>query len=256
MIKCENLSFAYDKENIFDNMEIEIESGQLTAIVGPNGAGKSTLLKCLCNLYQPGQGVVYIEGNEISQMKAKKLARTLGYVPQKQKPGFDITVYEMVLLGRKPYIRWRVTEKDEAVVESLLEKLDILELAEREVDTLSGGEKQKVAIARALAQEPEILFLDEPTSSLDINHQLEVMEVLVDLTHNENSAVVVVLHDLNLVGRYSDRVYLLGKRGIQACGEPEEVFTRKNIKQVYDIEVEIIRGKDSNYIIPLKSYDE
>ncbi len=252
-IKCEELCFAYEQDNILENLNLEIKPGKLTGIAGPNGIGKSTLLKCLCNIYQPDQGIVYLKGREIAQMEARELAKTLGYVPQNEKTSFSMTVYEMILLGRRPYIKWKVTEQDENVVESILERLNITQFAEREVNTLSGGEKQKVAIARALAQEPDMLFLDEPTSSLDIKHQLEVMELLSELTRVDNSAVVTVLHDLNLVNTYSDKVFLLGEAGIHTAGEPQNVFTVDNIKEVYGIDVEIVEGKSGNYIIPVKS---
>lgn len=252
-IICRDLSFAYDKDSIVEKINLEIQSGQLTGIVGPNGIGKSTLLKCLSNIYKPDQGVIYLNGKEITSMNSRELARTLGYVPQIHTSSFSMTVYELILLGRRPYIKWRVTANDETIVESILDRLKIRQLAEREIDTLSGGERQKVAIARALAQEPEVLFLDEPTSSLDINHQLEVMELLSELAYVDKSIVVVVLHDLNLASNFTDLVFLLGNKGIYAAGKPEQVFTADNIKQVYGIDVDIIKGPNGSYIIPVKS---
>ncbi len=255
-IECKELSFAYDRESIIDRMSLDIKPGQLTSIAGPNGIGKSTLIKCLCNIYQPKKGRIYLNGREIASMDARELAKTLGYVPQKQIISFSMTVYEIVLLGRRPYIKWKVTRKDELIVEQILEKLNIIHLAERDVDTLSGGEKQKVAIARALAQEPEIFFLDEPTSSLDLNHQVEVMEILRELAYLDQSTVIAVLHDLNLASSYSDQIYLLGDTGIHAAGSPEEVFTKGIIKDVYGIDVEIINTVSGSYIIPIKSKDK
>ncbi|MFW5985280.1 MAG: ABC transporter ATP-binding protein [Halanaerobiaceae bacterium] len=255
VIKCEDLCFAYQQDNIIENINLEIKSGQLTGIAGPNGVGKSTLVKCLCKIYQTDQNVIYLNGEDIARMDSRELARSLGYVPQKNDTSFSMTVFEMILLGRRPYIKWKVRAEDEKIVESLLERLSILHLAEREVNTLSGGEKQKVALARALAQEPEILFLDEPTSSLDINHQLEVMDILLELAHVDKSAVVVVLHDLNLIGRFVDMVYLLAEKSLYAAGSPGEVLIPETIKEVYGIEVEIIEGASGRHIIPVSSID-
>ncbi|AZO95932.1 ABC transporter ATP-binding protein [Halocella sp. SP3-1] len=250
-IKCQDLYFAYNKDDVIKKINLEIKSGQLTSIVGPNGIGKSTLLKCLCNIYKPKHGVVYLNGKEIVSMNSRTLAKNLAYVPQKQAISFSMTVYEMILLGRRPYIKWKVSANDEAIVESILNKFKIMHLAEREINTLSGGEKQKVAIARALAQEPNILFLDEPTSSLDINHQLEVIGNLRRLVYQESKAVVVVLHDLNLANRFSDKVFLMGKDGFYKEGSPEEVLSSENIKDIYNLEVEIIKTSQGKYIIPL-----
>ncbi len=252
-VRCDRLSFAYEKKSIIKEISLEVERGRITGIAGPNGAGKSTLLKCLCNIYEPDEGVIYLNGREIACLEGRELAKSLGYVPQEQGGSFSMTVYEMILLGRRPYIKWKVRNQDEAVVESTLERLNINDLAERDVSTLSGGEKQKVAIARALAQEPEALFLDEPTSSLDINHQLEVMELLAELADRDQTAVVTVLHDLNLASNYSGWVYLISQERIVAAGRPSEVFTPENIKRVYGIDVEIVEGSGGTHIIPVKS---
>lgn len=251
-LKCESLSFQFGKKNVFENINMQIKPGQMTAIVGPNGIGKSTLIKCLSKIYQPEEGIIYLNGNLIAEISGRELAQHLGYVPQTEKHSFNMSVFEMVLLGRKPYIKWKVNARDKEVVEDILNQLNIYHLAGRDVNTLSGGEKQKTAIARALAQEPDFLFLDEPTSSLDINHQIEVMEILNRLKQEHNTAVVVVLHDLNLASRYSDYVYLLGQEGIVAEGGPAQVFTSENVRKLYGIEVRIVKSDTFNYVIPLK----
>jgi len=250
---AEDILFSYNRNPIFEKVNLEIEEGQLLSIVGPNGIGKSTLVKCLTNIYKPDNGVVYLDGKDILTMDARKLAKNLGYVPQIQSNSFSVNVYEVVLLGRRPYIKWKVSCKDEEIIESILERLSLTHLAERPINTLSGGERQKVAIARALAQEPSTLFLDEPTSNLDINHQLEVMKILYELAHNDHKAVVIVIHDLNLAAKFSDYVFLMGHGGIYAAGKPEEVFTTANIQEIYDIEVEIIQTTHGSYIIPISS---
>jgi len=251
VINCRELNFAYNYKNIIEKISIEIEPGQLTSITGPNGVGKSTLLKCLCNIYKPAQGVIYINGKELTSINPRELAKILGYVPQREHLSFNMTVYEMILLGRRPYLKWKVTARDETVVEAILKRLKLEQLAARELDTLSGGERQKVAIARALAQEPEILLLDEPTSSLDINHQLEVIKRLQELAYKEKTTVVIVLHDLNLASRFSDKVLLMGGGGYYKMGSPREVFTPESIRNIYDIEVEIMETSQGHFIIPL-----
>ncbi|MCK4258133.1 MAG: ABC transporter ATP-binding protein [Halanaerobiales bacterium] len=252
-LKAKNLSFSYEQNKIFEKVNLHIRKGQISCFVGPNGAGKSTLIKCLNKIFLPEEGVVFIDGKEISSLKPRDLAKVMGYVPQNEKDTFSISVFEAVLLGRRPYIQWRVRKEDIKIVESILAKLKITHLAEREIQTLSGGERQKVAIARALAQKPSILLLDEPTSNLDMNHQLEIMELLSNLAHDNSVTIIMVIHDLNLAARYSDEVFLFGKKGIHVCGSPFEVFTIDNLKEVYGVEVEIIQTSQGAYIVPLKS---
>lgn len=249
----QNLSFGYNQKNILDKLDIEIKEGELTSITGPNGVGKSTLIKCMSNIHKLKSGVIYLGSDILDKKDSKELAKILGYVPQKEESNFSITVYEMILLGRRPYINWKVKDNDKKVVDQLIKRMKIEDLAERDINTLSGGERQKVAIARALAQEPEILLLDEPTASLDLNHQIEVMKTLQELAHREDRSVVVVLHDLNLASRFSDKVFLMSKNGLYKIGTPKEVFTVKNIKEIYNIKVEILESSQGNYIVPLDS---
>lgn len=256
-ITCEKISFNYNnQQSIFEDLSLQIELGQLTSIIGPNGIGKSTLIKCLSNIYSVSSGVVYLDGKVITTICRSELARSLGYVPQKDQAGFSVSVFESVLIGRRPYIKWKVSEEDLKIVQSIIERLQLTDLANRQVNTLSGGERQKVAIARALAQEPDILFLDEPTSNLDLNHQIEVMTLLRELAHDDNTAVVIVIHDLNLASRFSDQVFLLGNKGLFASGKPTAVFTHENIKEIYGIEVEIINTASGRYLIPLAKADQ
>lgn len=255
-VSGKNVSFSYELKRVFENVSFEMKAGQVSCIVGPNGVGKSTLLKCLCNLHSPETGVIYLDGEEIARLKAKELARLMGYVPQQEKGVFSLSVFEAVLLGRRPYVRWRVCEQDLQVVSAVLHKLELTGLAERDIATLSGGERQKVAIARALAQEPMVLLLDEPTASLDLHHQIEIMEIVRDLAHLSGVTVVVILHDLNLAARYSDWAYLLAKDGIYAAGTPEEVFTPEKITAVYGVEVEIVVTAGGRVVVPVRRRGE
>ena len=250
-ISGDKLNFSYEKNSILKDIDIEIEEGKITSITGPNGVGKSTLIKCISNIYNLESGIIYLNEDKLLDKKSEELAKILGYVPQQEKNNFDITAYEMILLGRRPYIKWKVNQRDKEVVNNLLEELNIGHLAKRNVHSLSGGEKQKVAIARALAQEPEIILLDEPTASLDLNHQVEVMKILKRLAHKNNKCVVVVLHDLNLASRFSDKVFLMDENGFYKVGTPEEVFTTENIRQIYNIEVEILESSQGSHIVPL-----
>ncbi|MDR0470400.1 MAG: ABC transporter ATP-binding protein [Nitrososphaerota archaeon] len=230
-----NLSFNYAGVPILNNVEFNVGLGELVTIVGPNGSGKSTLLKCINRILKPKQNSVLINGVDSGKLSVKELSMIMGYVPQTSVSAFPFTVFDVVMMGRKPYIHWSVGERDSEIVALMLDFLGIGHLALRHFSELSGGEQQKVIIARALAQQPEILLLDEPTSSLDIRHQLEILCILRGLAQSGGRSVVVTLHDLNLASRFSDRMIMLKKGYVFAMGRPEEVITSQNIKTVYGI---------------------
>ena len=205
------LSFNYAEFPVLKDVELEVELGEVLSIVGPNGSGKSTLLKCINRILKTKQNTVLIDGKDASKITIKELSRIMSYVPQSSTSTFPFTVFDVVLMGRAPYIHWNLSDRDTEIVAEMLDFLGISELAMRHYNELSGGEQQKVIIARALAQQPQILLLDEPTSSLDIKHQLEILCILRSLVESKERSVIFSMHDLNMASRFSDRMLMLKK---------------------------------------------
>jgi len=248
-----NLSFNYESIVALKDVNLELGVGEVMSIVGPNGSGKSTLLKCIDRILKPKQGVVLIEGRDVANMKHGELSKIIGYVPQNSTSTFPFTVFEVVLMGRKPYIQWSVSESDKEIVAEILKFLGISKLAERHLNELSSGEQQKVIVARALAQQPRILLLDEPTSNLDIKHQLEVLSIVKGLTQSKQLSVIMAMHDLNLASRFSDKMLLLKHGSIFAVGTPESVLTEENIEAVYGVKSHVTNSVlDSPQVTPIE----
>lgn len=245
MIAVDGICFKYAQGDVLKDVSFQIEKGDIVSMLGVNGSGKSTLLKTLNRILKPHRGTVLIDAVDVQRMNGNLLASIIGYMPQKSN-GVFCTVYEAVLLGRKPHIRWNVTEKDREKVNSILEIMGLEEFALRNTNELSGGELQKVIIARALAQEPTVLLLDEPINHLDIKNQIEVMTLIRDITKKLNIVTIVVMHDLNTALRFSDRFLMLKNGGVFAFGG-REVMTPENLKEVYDINVIIKEVADGYY---------
>jgi iron complex transport system ATP-binding protein len=233
------LSFKYDGTQVLKDVDLEVKLGEMLSIVGPNGSGKSTLLKCINRILKTQQNTVLIDGEDTSKLNLKELSKIMGYVPQSSTNTFPFTVFDIVLMGRKPYIHWSLSEHDTEIVAEMLDYLGIGELAMRHYNELSGGEQQKVIIARALAQQPRLLLLDEPTSSLDIKHQLEILCILKSLAKTQHCSVIVAMHDLNLASRFSDRMLMLKQGCIFTVGTPDAVLTEENIESVYGIKTQV-----------------
>ncbi|NPV52708.1 MAG: ABC transporter ATP-binding protein [Firmicutes bacterium] len=250
-----DICFSYGSHRALDNVSLEVHAGEVVSLVGPNGSGKSTMLRCIAHVLKPQQGAIYLDGREATRVSSREMARLLGYVPQLSVEIFPLTVFEAVLLGRKPYITWGVSQKDKDVVARVLKFMGIEDLAPRFLDELSGGEKQKVLIARALAQEPEVFLFDEPTSSLDIKHQLEVLEVIRGLAIERGCSVVMVLHDLNLASRFSDKMLLLRGGKVFAAGRPETALTPENIEAVYGVEARVTQSPFGPSVLPIRSLE-
>ena len=247
-----NVSFSYASVRALDSISIEIDEGEIVSLVGPNGAGKSTLLKCIDRILRPKKGIIFFDGKETSRVNSKELAKMMGYVPQSTVEVFPFTVFDIVLMGRRPHIGWRVNKKDVEIVAQTLKFMGIEDLGVRYFDELSAGEKQKVAIARAIVQEPEVLLLDEPTSNLDIKHQLEVMETVRRLVQEKKISAIMAMHDLNLASRFSDRVVMFKNRRVFTTGSPKLVLNPENIKETYGVKAQVTNGYlNKPHIIPI-----
>ncbi|AFD00454.1 ABC-type cobalamin/Fe3+-siderophores transport system, ATPase component [Methanocella conradii HZ254] len=251
-ISVKNVCIYYDRFKAIDDVSFELDEGEILSLVGPNGSGKSTLIKGIAGILKPKQGKIYIDGMDLSRMDPKDVAKCIGYVPQNFQQTFFSTVVDTVLLGRKPHIRWKVTKNDLEAVQNAIDTMGINELASKMISQISGGERQKVYIARALAQDPRAFIFDEPTSNLDIKHQLEVLEIAKMLSGKRKSSMLMALHDLTLAYNYSDRVIMLKKGRTFAMGTPEEVLTPENIREVYDVNVDILESRHGKYIMPIK----
>ncbi|MFZ7130894.1 MAG: ABC transporter ATP-binding protein [Eubacteriales bacterium] len=252
MLKVEALEFSYGSDKkILDNIQFDVLKGECIAVLGNNGAGKSTMLKCLNKIISPQKGIVTVNEIDLLQLSRLEIAKNAAYVAQKNEIN-GITVYDAILLGRKPHIKIAPVKKDYDIVENIVKGLNLQELALRHIDQLSGGELQKVMIARALAQEPKALLLDEPTSYLDLKNQLEVLKLIQEITKKKEIAVVIVIHDLNLALRYCDRFMFLKDKAIYCYGGME-VMTAENIKAVYQVCVAVENYRNQRVVIPLCS---
>lgn len=254
-IEIIDLSWNFGDREILKNINIKVDKNKFVCLVGPNGSGKTTLLKSMLKIYEPRKNTVYVHNRDITMLKYKELAKKIACVPQNTMIDFDFSVFDIVLMGRSPHLKRFQTEsdKDFEIVRKAMERTNTWYLRDRKINNLSGGERQRVIIARALAQEPDILVLDEPISNLDIHHQIELLNITKELCEKENLTVIAVLHDLNLALQYSDYLILLDKGQIVVEGSPEEVLTKDNIKKVYSIDVCIIKNPITGapHIIPV-----
>ncbi|MFH1260227.1 MAG: ABC transporter ATP-binding protein [Elusimicrobiota bacterium] len=254
-LKINDLSFSYNSVKTLEKISLEIKEREILGIIGPNGSGKTTLLKCMNKKLEPETGAVLVNDLNILRMNSKEVAKNIGVVPQVSSVSFPFTVYDLVLMGRYSHQGRFDTENenDRAVVDQCLDRTGIAPLADRLITEISGGEYQKVIIARALAQQPKILLLDEVTLHLDINHQIEILDLIKALSEENNLAIVMVLHDLSLAARYSTKTIMLQKGRIFASGRPEEVISIENIRDIYGIEAELGRSSKGNFlnIIPV-----
>ncbi|KUG18900.1 MAG: ABC transporter ATP-binding protein [Methanomicrobiaceae archaeon] len=248
ILSVDELRFFYRNREILARIGFSINEGEVVAILGPNGVGKTTLLKCLNRILQPKSGVISLNGDSLSSLELIEIARRIGYVPQRVETG-RLTAFDAVLLGRRPHIGWDITEKDLRIVDAAFRRFGMEHLRLSYIDEMSGGELQKVAIARAFVQEPKILLFDEPTSNLDLKNQVEILSTIREIVTQHQIAAVMTMHDLNLALRYADRFILLKDRSIHLCGG-RDAITSKEIEEVYGVEVVIGELEGVPCVIP------
>ncbi|MFO7793035.1 MAG: ABC transporter ATP-binding protein [Candidatus Saliniplasma sp.] len=247
-LEIAGLQFSYNSIPVLEDVNFELKKGEMLTIIGPNASGKTTLLKCINNILNPQNGSILIDEKSLNSLSMIEIARKVGHVPQSGTESFPTTVFDTVLMGRKPHGGWKPSEKDLEMVSKTIEKLGLEDIAMRNIGEISGGQRQKALIARAVAQDPEILLLDEPTSSLDLKHQLEVLDVVKKQTGNGIS-VVMTMHDLNLAARYSSKILMLSGGKIYAAGDVD-VLNSKNIESVFGVKVDIVQRSGRPMIIP------
>lgn len=247
----DDIEFGYSSVPVLKDITLDANGPQLLSIIGPNGVGKSTLIHCINRILSPNKGTVMIDGDMVNNISLKDLAKRVGYVPYSANDTFPLSVVDTVLMGRHPHATYKSLDKDLDIVYDTLRLLDIEDLAMRNFNELSAGQHQKVMLARGLVQEPEILLLDEPTSNLDIKHQMEVTRILRDLSQEKNILVIMISHDLNIAAKYSDTMIMLYGGSIYAIGTPSEVITKENIKAVYDVDSEVIDSHGRPHLIML-----
>lgn len=248
MLKIKELRFHYQGgPEILKSVNFHLKKGEFLAILGNNGVGKSTMLKCFNRIISPDGGSVSMEGDEILKMSHREVSKRIAFVAQ-TVPNIQMTVHDMVMLGRRPYMKWGFTEEDHEIVHEAMDSLHISHLRGRFLNELSGGERQKVMLARALAQQPKVLLLDEPTSSLDLKNQYQVLEIVRDICHEKGITAMVVIHDLNLALRFCDRFLLMKKGEVYRYGG-QEILDREALLQVYGVNGNVVEVENQKMVL-------
>ncbi|MEM2136298.1 MAG: ABC transporter ATP-binding protein [Candidatus Jordarchaeaceae archaeon] len=255
IIKVKDLVYSYDSVRALDGLTFEIYRGEFVGLVGPNGSGKTTLLKCLSKLYTPQEGSIELDGHDLRRLSQLEGARIYAVVPSEFTMDMNISITDAVLLGRYPYLEglWWENERDEEIALEAMEKLNVLDFGSRKLGELSSGEKQRVLIAKALAQEAKVLLIDEPVAHLDLGYQMEIMEMLKSLAR-DGVTIIAAMHELNLAVKYCDKLIVLDKGRVVACGKPKDIVTQKLIEDVYGVKAIIQDIPEVGLvIIPLSS---
>ncbi len=247
-LSIRSLTQGYWDATILDSIDVEIERGEFVSVLGPNGSGKSTLIKTVCRVMKPRGGTITVDGEDITMADPKKFSRMIGYVPQRYITSDYMQVFNAVLVGRAPYMSWSYSKNDFAMASAAIDAMGLNDLMRKYTNDLSGGQLQKVIIARALAQCPDYYILDEPTSALDLRNQLDTLRAVKTFMTDRGAGALIALHDLNLAMRFSDKVVMLKDGHVHACGRPEDVITEKNISDVYNVSSEIVEGRDGTYV--------
>lgn len=245
-IKAENINITLEKNNILKDINIEVDNKEVVGIIGPNGSGKSTLLKCIYRVLKPNDGAILLDNIDIKDMSVKESSKRLAVLSQHNNYNFDFTVKDIVLMGRSPHKKFmeRDNKDDYYIANEALKKVDMFEFKDRSFQSLSGGEQQRVILARALAQQPQCLILDEPTNHLDIKYQLQLMRIVKGL----GIEVIAAIHDLNIAAMYCDKIYVLKDGEVIKYGKPKDILTQELIKYVYEVDSEVIVKEERVHI--------
>lgn len=239
-LKVENLSFGYTKDQkILDDISIEVEPGEILGILGPNGTGKTTFIKCINNILKPIAGKVFYGEDLIGNMSHKEIAKVIAYVPQYNNSFFDMNVVDAVLMGRMPYVTASYSAHDKEIAFETIKQMELEKFAFRSIKAMSGGERQRVFIARALVQQPKFIILDEPTSALDLHNQLFILHTLAKIAKEQNIGLIMTIHDLNLASMFCDEILMLKDSHVFAYGTPNEVLTEQNIDGMYRVNTDV-----------------
>ena len=252
MLRIEDLSLSYGDKPVVQNLNLRVKKGQVVSIIGPNASGKSSILKSIAGIIKPVSGKIFIEEKDISKMDSKKLAQKVSILLQQNKTLDDMSIEELVYFGRYPHKKWfeGFEASDKKIIEEVMKFTNTFALRDKTLETLSGGERQRAWIAMALAQEPDILLFDEPTTYLDLAHQIEFLELVNRLNKETGVTVVLVLHDLNQAARYGNYLFAMKEGKIFAQGSPEEVLNPQNILSIYNIEAKIFNAAGYPVVIP------
>lgn len=256
-IELKQLEFGYNSTNtVLKGIDFMFDKSEFICIMGPNGVGKSTLIHCMNKILKPTGGTVLIDGKDISTIKLKELAKNMGYVPNTSEDTFPLTVVDTVMIGLQNDYKFGTPSDDLRKVYDVLRLMGIEDLALRNFDELSAGQHQKVMLARGLVREPSIVLLDEPTSNLDIRHQIEVTKTLSRLPKNKGITIVMISHDINITAKYADRIIMIHEGKIFAVGTPSEVLTKENLRIVYGVDADIIERDGRPHVILNDAYSE
>ena len=253
-LKLENFSTGYKNKIIIDSINLSINEGEWFGIIGANGSGKSTLIKGICRIIKPQKGKVFLKGKDINNLSNKSISQQISFLPQGINSNLSISVSDLVALGRSPYKNFwdfDLTKNDKSIIEESLKLVEILDLKDCLLSEISGGQRQRAFLALALAQETEIIILDEPTNYLDINHQIKFLQILKDLQFKKHLTIITVLHDLNLCARFSDQIAALKNGILIEVGEPKDILNKNIIKNIFDINVLISKTKYGQQFYPV-----
>ena len=251
ILNVNNLAFHYKSHEILKDVNFSIKKGEITVILGPNGVGKTTLLKCLNSILFPQHGDILVKNKNIREMDIKEIAKEISYVAQKNE-STRITAFDAILMGRHPHVRYKTSHDDLKKVDAVIKRLNLSKLCLKHLDQMSGGELQKVSIARALVQQTDLLLMDEPTSSLDLKNQTDVLSLIRHIVKGHNIAAVMTMHDLNMALRYADQYIFLKDKTIYGVGKTDEISS-KMVEDVYGVPVEIVYHKGSQVVVPIEN---